>query len=313
MARITTSDFTAAITPGLRKYFFSSLKGLAQEYRQWANVITGEPGGQAGKAFFEDQRAASLGTFGAKAQGAPILYDAPLEETKVRYTPYTFALGFRITLEMKADDLYSVMNKLTTELGYAAQHQIEVQAHRILNNGFSTTGGSTGFNPAGYNSEALFSTTHALIRGGTYANRASVDLDLSQTAIEAASDSFEGMLNDSGMPVPRKANMLYIPYQQKWIATELLDSELKPYTGNNEVNALGEENLSYMLSHYLTDSDSWFLCAPKAQHDLTVWIRQAPSFDTGDDFDTKDTKASGIFRMAAGHADWRGWFGSAGA
>src|SRR5262249_18615765 len=162
--------------------YFSTISGIAQEFRQWCNVMTGEPGGQAGKAFYEDQRAASLGTFGAKPQGSPILYDAPLEETKVRFTPYTFGLGFRITLEMKADDLYGVMQKLTGELGWSAKHQIEVQAHRPLNNGFSTTGGSTGFNPAGYNSEALFSTSHALVRGGSYANRASVDLDLSQTA-----------------------------------------------------------------------------------------------------------------------------------
>jgi hypothetical protein len=313
MARITTSDFTQAITPGLRKYFFSSIKGLAQEYRQWANVMTGEPGGQAGKAFFADQRAASFGTFGAKPQGAPILYDAPVEESKVRFTPYTFALGFRITMEMKADDLYGVMQKLTGELGYAAQHQIEVQAHRPLNGAFATTGGSTGFNPAGYNAEALISTTHALVRGGTYANRATVDLDLSQTAIEAAQDSFEGTLNDSGMPTPKKGSVLVIPYQLKWIAKELLDSELKPYTGNNEVNVLGGENLTYICSHYLLDSDSWFLMAPKAQHEIMVWIRQAPSFDTGDDFDTKDTKASGVFRMASGHTDWRGVFGSLGA
>jgi hypothetical protein len=35
---------------------------------------------------------------------------------------------------------------------------------------------------------------------------------------------------------------------------ELLKSEYKPYTGNNEVNALNNRGLSFYINHYLTQA-----------------------------------------------------------
>jgi hypothetical protein len=311
--RMSTTTFRNSVTPGFRKAYFSTIKGIPKEGRQLFNILGPKPGGQAGRNFFDDFRMFSLGTFGPKGEGQPIAYDAPIEESVVRYTPYTFGLGYRITQEMQDDDLYSNMNKMNDELAWAAAHQLEVQMFRILNNAFVTTGSGTGFGATGFNTEALISTTHALGRGGSFANRASTDLDLSITSLEAAQDSFSTLVNDSNMPTPKQASVLIIPPQQRWIAKELLESELKPYTQNNEVNPLGGEGFRYMEVHYLTDSDSWFLMAPKAQHDLNVWMRAEPTYETGDDFDTGDMKAKGVFRIAAGHGDWRGIFGSLGA
>lgn len=315
MARAITSGFTNSVTPGLRKVFFSTLKGISQEARQIFNFLPEKPGGQAGRNFFDDLRIASLGTFGGKPEGSAISYDVPQEDVTVRYSTYTFGLGFRMTMEMKEDDLYGTMQKMSGELAMAAMHQIEVQAHRILNNAFSSTGAAgTGFTQAGFNTEALVATSHTLVKGGTYANRASTDLDLSVTALEAAIDIFEGTPNESGMPTPKKPSLLLVPYQLKWIAKEILDSEQKPYTGDNEINPLGGEEIKYMLSHYIPiGNGTWFLLGPKAQHDLNVWVRKQPTFETGDDFDTGDTKAKGVFRIATGHGDWRSVFGSQGA
>ena len=307
-----TSNFVQEVTPGLRKVYLSTLENIAKEFRQIFNIIPEEPGHGAGLNFFEDLRVASLGTFQQKPQGQSILYDLPQEETKVRYTPYTFGLGYRITEEMQEDELYGLVERLTTELGMAAMHQMEVQAFRILNGAFGTTGGGTGFTVAGFNSEALISTSHALVRGGTSANRAATDLDLGITSLEAAIDKFETNVNESNMPVPLKPALLLVPPALKWVARELTESELKPYTGNNEVNPLGGEGLQYMLYHYGSSTSNWFLLSPKMQHDMNVWIRRQPRFQVGDDFDTGDAKAKGTFRMAQGHGDWRGIFGSQG-
>jgi hypothetical protein len=312
MSRMLTSNFTQEVTPGLRKVYFSTLKNIAQEFRQVFNLIPEEPGHGAGLNFFEDLRVASLGTFAAKPQGQAITYDIPQEETKVRYTPYTFGLGYRITEEMQEDELYGLVERLTTELGMSAMHQMEVQSFRILNNAFGTTGGGTGFGATGFASEGLISTSHALVRGGTAKNRAATDLDMGITSLEQAIDIFETNANESNMPVPLKPALLLIPPQLKWVARELTESELKPYTGNNEVNPLGGEGLQYMVCHYLSATGTWFLIGPKAQHDMNVWIRRQPRYNVGDDFDTGDAKAKGAFRIASGHGDWRGVFGSQG-
>lgn len=316
MARAITTAFTNSIAPGLRKVFFSSIKGIPQEARQILNFLPEKPGGQAGRNYFDDLRVASLGTFGTKPEGTAISYDVPVEDVTVRYSTYTFGLGVRLTMEMKEDDLYGTMSKLSGELAASAMHQIEVQSHRPLNNAFSASGSAgQGFTQAGFNSEALIATSHTLVRGGTYANRASTDLDLSVTALTAAIDSLEGTPNESGMPMPIRPSLLLVPYQLKWIAKEILDSELKPYTGDNEVNPLGGEGIKYMCSHYIpVGNGTWFLMAPKAKHDINVWIRKQPTFDvSGEDFDTGDSKMKGVFRIAVGHGDWRGIYGSQGA
>lgn len=314
MATALTTGYSNLITPGLRKTWFSTLESIPKEGRQLFNIIGSSPGPNAPLNFFEDLQVKSLNTFGAKPQGEPVQYDVPEEGNKVRLTPYTFGKGFRITEELAEDELYGVMKRMTRQLAMAAAHQLEVQMFRILNGGFATTGG-TGNTAAGFDSLALFSTSHTLIGSATTrATRAGTDLDLSHTAVEQALDVFEGWVNHSNMPEPKRAQTLVVDAKtNKWIAKEITQSELKPYTGNNEVNALGGEGLEVFLAHYLTDADSWFLLSPKAEHTLTAWMRRAPRFAMGDDFDTGDMKAKGTFRVATGYFEPDGTFGSQGA
>src|SRR4030066_428673 len=49
-----------------------------------------------------------------------------------------------------------------------------------------------------------------------------------------------------------------------------------------------DEDLSFMVSHYLTDSDSWFLIADKGVHGLNFFWREKATFKESDDFDTGD-------------------------
>lgn len=310
--RSETTGYAKYIAPGLRKIYFDTLKGIPKEARQLFNYLPPKPSDRSGLNYFEDLQLSSLGTFAAKPQGDAIQYDTPFEGNLVRYTPFAFGLGFRITEEMQEDDLYGPMKKMTEQISMSAAHALEVQAHRPLNGGFATTSGS-GFNAAGFDSLALFSTAHLLLRGGTRANRAATDLDLDVTALEQAIDIFETWVNHSNMPTPKRPSVLVIPPQLKWIAKEITESELKPYTANNEVNPLGGEGLRYFVDHFLTDSDSWFLLSPKAEMDINIWIRREPKFQMGDDFDTGDAKAKGTFRIATGHGEPDGIFGSQGA
>lgn len=330
MAVASTPNFSSSVAPGLRKVWADTIDSPL-EMRDLFNIINGIPGSQAGGPaggnYFDDLQVSSLGTFDQKPEGNNITYDIPVEGNTVRYRPFTFGLGFRITEEMQEDDLYGVMAKMTRQLGQAAKHRIEVEAFRLLNNGFSTTGG-TGHTAAGFDSLALFSTAHTLLNGGSIAiydpitgsatstrrNRADTDLDLSQTAIEQFVDIMEGWVNHSGMPMPCKGRKtLVIPFQLKWLAKELLLSELKPGSANNDVNSLQGEDITYKVVHYLTDIDSWFGLGPKGDHDLNVWVRRPPRFQMGDDFDSGDAKAKGTFRIASGHGEPDYTFGSQGA
>jgi hypothetical protein len=311
-ARMNTGNFANLLKPGLRDAVFSTITDFPKEFRQWANVINGaNPGGESGRAYFDDLQVASFGTAAPKPEGEHIQYDDIREVATVRYTPITVALGARATMEMYADEKYGVMQKLAKEITAAVLHQFEVRAHLPLNSGFATTA-QTGFTAAGFDTGALFSTAHTLKRGGTQPNRVAADSDLSSTALQTALDYFELTVSESNTPAPRKAKTLVVPPQLRWIAKELTQSELKPYTTNNEINPIKGE-FQFIVSHYLTDADSWFLLSDKEQHDINVWIRMAPAFEMGDDFDTGDAKMKVTGRIASGHGDYRGTFGSLGA
>ena len=313
MARMLTSNNPDLYKPGLRRVYLSAVADIPKEGRQILNVISGpSPGGQAGRNYFDDVQVASFGGFISKPEGEPIQYDRIQEVGTVRYQPFTFGLGARATMEAMDDELYGVMAKLARELGAAGGYTQEVQFFRPLNSGFGTTGG-TGFTAAGFDSTALFSTAHPLKRGGTAANRATTDMDLSVTALEIAQDLMQTTVSESGTPDPRQGEVLVVPPQLCWTAKELTTSELKPYTANNEINPLYGEGMQMMMVHYLTDNDSWFLFARKDRHDVNTWIRREIDVEFDSDFDTGDLKMKGVFRLATGHGDWRGVFGSLGA
>jgi hypothetical protein len=314
MARVDTSGFAKYNAPGLRKVYFHTLSEIPKEARQLLTFLPQKPAANTGLHFFDDLELSSLGTAMPKPEGEAVSYVVPVQGNTVRYTPYAFAAGFRITLEQKADDIYGPMTRMSQQLALSCMHQIEVQSHRPINLGFATTGDGTGAFTKGFDQLALFSNAHTTLNSGvTRANRMTTDEDLSVTALEHALDLFDLWVNNSGMPTPRKAAVLVVPPQLKWIAKEITESELKPYTNNNEVNPLGGEGLRYFVDHYLSDADSWYLLAPKAEMDINVWMRMDPQFDMGDDFDTGDSKAKSIFRMAVGHGQPDGTFGSLGA
>lgn len=311
-ARMLTSNNPDLYKPGLRKAYLSEVDDIPKQGRQWINIISGpNPGGQAGRNYFQDVQVASFGPWLPKPQGAPIQYDRIQEVGLVTYQPYTFGMGARVTMEAMDDELYGVMEKIATELAAAGAYQMENQFFRVLNSGAGTQGG-TGFTATGFDSTALFSTAHPLKRGGTCANRATTDMDLSVTALEVAQELMQTTLSESGTPTPRTGEMLVVPPGLYYTAKELTQSELKPYTANNEINPVRGEQ-QFIQVNYLSDTDSWFLLAAKEKHDLNAWLRRDIDIEFGDDFDTGDLKLKGVFRLAAGHGDWRGSFGSYGA
>lgn len=300
----TTGQFSQLLAPGLRKIFFQHLKERPPQYSSLFNMNT------SSRAYEEDLEIAGLGIMPTKPEGAAITYQDPVQGGKRRYTHVSYGLGFRVTEEMYSDDLYGPMKRMTRELAKGARNVREVVSFNILNNGFTTV---FGFPKFGTN-QSLFNTAHTLIGGGTLANRSAVDADLGVAALEAAILLFDNLTDENGIPIVIKPKHLIVPPGLKQIAREILGSEFRPYTTNNEINALIQnDSLADMVVNYLTDADSWFLLADKDEHDLNFFEREAVRFQNGDDFDTGDAKFKAFQRFSVGVGEWRGTFGSLGA
>ena len=305
----TRSLFSNLLAPGLRKIYFDEMKERPSEYEGIFNIESSK------RKYEDDYQMAGLGSMPQKSEGVSIIYDDPLSGNTKRYTHLSWGLGFRITHEAYEDDLYGMLGKkMSSQLAKAARNAQEVHAWAILNNAFaasataSTLAASNTFD--GY---SLCNVAHVRLGGGTQANRSSTDADLSVSSLQAAIDLFEGWTDERGMPLVCVPKRLIIPYQTKWIAREILNSSAKPYTANNEINPLQDEDLSFIVSHYLTDTDSWFLIADKGVHGLNFFWREKARFDNSDDFDSGDAKYKGYQRFVAGVSDWKGVFGSQGA
>ena len=299
-----SNQFEELYVPGLRKVIFESYTYLPVQYERFLNVATSQ------RQFEEDYKMGGFGNVPSKPEGTNIIYDDPVPGSKVRFSWTPYGKGFRVTHEAMMDDLYGPMKKMAASLGKAFRNQTEILGAAILNNAF--TDPAAGADNSGYDDLALCHTAHTLLRGGTWRNRPTTDVDLSVTAMQDASVDFELYVDESGVPIVIPARKLIIAPANIPLAREILGSPNKPFTADNEINILAG-SLELVVSHYMTDTNAWFVFADKADTDVWFMWREKFTTDASDDFDSGDGKIKGYMRGAAGFGDARGTWGTSGS
>lgn len=297
---VTRAQFQILLEPKLRNIWNQSWPPRPLEYPRFTNVTSSR------KAQETDFKMTGLGAMQSKAEGADVTYGDPIPGGTKVYTHTANALGYKITQEMQRHELYGQISKLETSLMRSAVQQQETDAATILNNGFSTA--TTGF----VSGESLFSTSHARLDGGTaQANRPSTDISLGVTALQNGVIQFHAWLDDRGRPFLSVPRLLIIHPNDLMTARELLGSDYKPGTANNEINALREDNLQYMVSHFVTDTNAWYMLGDN--HDLNFIWDLRPQLDMDEDFDSKDIKRTLVQAYSEGFGEWRGTYGTSGS
>ena len=298
----TTGAFSHLLAPGIRNVFFMYKKDAPSEYEKIFTVD------KSTKHYEENLELAALGIMPQKQQGSPILYQDMIQGGIKKFIHATYGLGFRATEEVMEDDLYGQLKKNARALKRSALVAREVVSFGVLNRAFTT---EYGFPKNGVN-EPLISTSHTLLGGGTGSNRPSTDVDISQAALEAALTAFKLYVDDRGMPIVVEPKYLLVHPSQQFMVQEILTSDLRPYTANNEVNVL-KGMLESMTSRYLDDPDAWYIISEKNEDGLVFFERRALTLQNGDDFDTGDAKFKATQRFSAGCSEWRNLYGSTGA
>src|SRR6266850_2188634 len=298
---INTGGFAPLLSPEFRRVYFETGKERPEEYALWANVDNMEWNP------IKDQQVAGLGTMPAKPQGTQFTFDEPILGANKEYEANPFGLAVEITWEMWRDDLYGVMRELIAGLARASRNRLEISAHSVINNAFNTSF------PGFTSGESLCSTAHVTLSGQTLANRPSPDISFSITGIQNSVQRFENMVDERGLPRLLTPVMAFISPLNKFVAREILGSSGKPFTADNEINALLEEDQSWMVDHYITIQTFWFLMCAKGVHDLNFLLRDRPIFDSFDDPMTKNAVFTSYQRHADGSfGSWRGIDGSTG-
>jgi hypothetical protein len=100
-----------------------------------------------------------------------------------------------------------------------------------------------------------------------------------------------------------------------FIATRILETELRVGTADNDINALksnGSIPEGYTVNHYLTDPDAWFLTTD-VPNGLKMFVRTPMSTSMDGDFDTGNVRYKARERYSFGASDPLGVFGSPGS
>lgn len=297
----TTSGFSALLAPDLWEVVLETGEQTPLIYPSFMNEL------DMPWRTVKSQQVAGLGTIPVKNEGAAFSQDAPNLENNKTATPVAYGLAVVFSWEAWEDELYGVFRDMAAELARSSAYRMEVDAHVVPNNAFSTS--FIGFNAG----ESLCSTTHTSPTTSTVqANRPSPDVGFSVTGLQAGLQAFYTLLNDRDLPQNAHPTTVLVHPINLWAAREILGSSGRPYTSDNELNSIIPEGLNYIIDRFLTTNTNWFLMAPKGQHGMNFGLRTPPLFDAWDDPWTKNAVFSVFQRHTSWFTDYRGVYGSTG-
>ncbi len=299
---ISRSQILKELLPGLNALFGQEYETYENEHAEIYETETSE------RSFEEEVKLSGFGAAPVKSEGAAISYDNAQEAFTARYNHETVAMGFSITEEAMEDNLYdSLSARYTKALARAMAYTKQVKAASLLNNGFTT------FNSG--DNVTLFSTAHPTVEGTTNSNRPTVNADLNETSLEQAVIDIAAFTDERGLLIAARPRKLIVPPALMFVATRLLQTELRTGTADNDINALrnnGSIPEGFRVNHYLTDTDAFFITTD-VPNGMKHFVRTAMSTSMDGDFDTGNVRYKARERYSFGVSDPLGIYGSPGA
>jgi len=251
-----------------------------------------------------------MGTAFQVAEGGFTPMDGMSDEWVQVFRNFTYKLGFEITQEAIEDNQYmNLASDAAKELNRAFRHTKEIRGAAAFNNAISTARPYKGGDGV-----ALLSTAHPLANGDTFSNFLQ-GMQLSESSLQAADTLIRRAVDERGNRIMLKPKQLIVPAEGVWTSARLLQSDLRPGTNNNDINAiktLGMIGKAPQVLSYLIDPDAWFVQTDQPKG-LIHFNRATFSFKTKSEENNGSYYGFGRERYSFGHADPRCVYGSLGS
>ena len=300
---ISRAQLLKELLPGLNALFGLEYATYGEQHKEIYETETSE------RSFEEETKLSGFSAAPVKNEGSAMAYDNAQEAFTARYNHETIALGFSLTEEAIEDNLYdSLSGRYTKALARAMAYTKQVKAANVLNNGFNAAF-------AGGDGVALFATNHPLVSGGVNSNTPATQADLNETSLENAVIQIAAWTDERGLLIAAKPTKLIVPPSLQFVATRLLETELRVGTADNDINAIknnGSIPGGYTVNNYLTDNNAWFLTTD-VPNGLKHFVRTPMQTGMDGDFDTGNVRYKARERYSFGFSDPLGMFGSQGA
>lgn len=247
-----------------------------------------------------------LGLAQIKTEGGAVGFDNAAGERFMWNQEHTeLALGYAITRKAIADNLYKEQfNPQNLGLIESFNQTKEILGANVLNTGNVVNPAVVG------DGQPLFSTAHPIDQG-SYANRPSTDVDLSETALYNALIQIRQLKDQAGLKIFARGRRLLVPIQLEYVAARLTKTELRVGTNDNDVNALitvkGLED-GYTVLDFLTSSFAWFV---KSNIRGLLYLQREPfETDMQVDFISQNLLVIGYERYSFGYYNPRAIWGT---
>lgn len=295
----------------ISKLFRPGLDKVYGDYTQWPvewkKVFTPYV---SDKNYEEDVEYRGTGMAAIKPEGEPSALDImPGTRNSTIYKHKTVSLSTQITHEAFADNLYKNQFRIGTE--FLKQSLIATQetlAMSLFNNAFNAAF------PMG-DGQPLCSLVNP-IDGGVYANKPATAVDLNEAAIESAIINLATLKSAAGLQIKVIGEQLLIPPALQFTACRLLESDKRPMTNNNDVNAINYMNVlskGFTVNHYLLNSSAWFIITSANREDgLKMFRREKVTSKYHTDERTRNILIAVFERYSFGCSNKRAVWGSAG-
>lgn len=299
---ISRAQLLKELLPGLNALFGLEYDRYGEEHKEIYETESSD------RSFEEETKLSGFANAPVKNEGAAIAYDNAQEAFTSRYNHVTIALGFSLTEEAVEDNLYdSLSARYTKALARSMANTKQVRAANVVNNGFNAayTGGD---------GVPLFSDAHPLVSGGTNSNTQDTPADLSETSLENAVIQIAAWTDERGLLIAAKPRKLVIPPALQFVATRILETQLRVGTADNDINAMYTNSSipeGYTVNHYLTDTNGFYLTTD-VPNGMKHFERTALTTSMEGDFDTGNVRYKARERYSFGWSDPLGMWGSPG-
>ena len=301
MAVIATGNHPKALWPGVYSWFGAQYKEHEAQYPKLFEIKS------SNKNFEELVQQTGFGLAPVKPEGSSTAYDSHNQGYVARGTNVAYSLGYIVTREELADNLYAeVSMRRSGSLAFSMAQTRENVGANVYNR---VTSGSF----LGGDGKALGATDHPTV-SGDQSNILATAADLSEASLEDLTVQILDALDFKGLKISLGIKRLIVPTATIYDAQRILKSNLRVGTADNDANALRLLGVvpEITVNNYLTDSDAWFLYTSCS--DGLCWFDREPvEFTKDTDFDTDNAKAKGYMRFVPFWGDWRTLYSSSGA
>jgi Mu-like prophage major head subunit gpT len=288
--------------PGLRADFRDSYKNWQPIYSSYlkvgsmampevsASILTGP------KRLFEVR------------DGEQVTYQEIISGPKVMAVDKEYKSGYYVTKKAIEDDQYGKLNQGAKWLAKAANLTKEYTAVALVDNAWATT------LFAGIDGLALMSTAHTLLNSSsTVANTPSTAVSLTVSGFTQLMDLGRKMKDENGDPIIMNYDKLMIANDQGQInkAYQILESQLQPFTANNQDNPIRRnfKPKEVIINPYMSNLFNWFMI-DSSMNDANFLVRSEVAMKDWVDEETDVTKVKARGRWCVWFVDWRPWVGS---